>query len=335
MHVDDGLGCSLHQPFQDELLNVLTTRYGPLTYSPAATANTGFQLHRDSHGGIELNQEGYIHRMLIDLGADHLPHVDMPGLPGFFDDPTDYTPTDANFFKKAVGKLIYTLPTRPAERPQIQHLSSRQGAPTASDYHKLVHLLAYYNATRTQGIRYFSNTTQLTAHCDASYAAHSDSRSHTGFYLSMGENNAPVYAYSAKQTKCVATGSMEAEYVALLPAAKAVVHVREFLIDLGFPQDPTTIYEDNESAINLAEAPAVTRKSKHIPVRYHYIRDLVEKKEVALQFVPTVRQTADILTKILPPKQFQRLRTNLLNLANNPIPPWSGLRGECRTLASL
>ena len=115
---------------------------------------------------------------------------------------------------------------------------------------------------------------------------------------------------------------MEAEYVALLSSCgKRIAHYRNFLETIGFTQEAsTTIYEDNQSAINLAQAPEIPRKSRHIHVRHHYIRRLVQDNLIKIEHLRTASMVADMLTKLLPVKLFIHFSRLLLN---NPIPPTS------------
>jgi hypothetical protein len=108
---------------------------------------------------------------------------------------------------------------------------------------------------------------------------------------------------------------MEGEYVCLSSAARKVLEFRYFLENIGFPQDnPTIIYEDNMSAINLAKAPAVSRKSRHIHIRHHFIRDCVINKLVQVQHVRTTEMLADFLTKPFGPKQHNLFRDRYFNV---------------------
>ena len=114
---------------------------------------------------------------------------------------------------------------------------------------------------------------------------------------------------------------MEGEYVCLSSAARKVLEFRYFLEDVGFPQqDPTVIYEDNMSAINLARAPAVSRKSRHIHIRHHFIRDCVLNNLVRVQHVPTERMLADFLTKPFGPKKHAEFRDIYFNVKSIPKP---------------
>ena len=92
---------------------------------------------------------------------------------------------------------------------------------------------------------------------------------------------------------------MEAEYISLCELVKHIVVCRRFLAEIGFPQtEPTTILEDNQSAINLAVAPSVGSRSKHILLRYHYTKSAIENNEVVLEYVNTIDQRADSFTKV-------------------------------------
>ena len=101
---------------------------------------------------------------------------------------------------------------------------------------------------------------------------------------------------------------------ALLNVEKKIAHLRQLLAEVGFEQkDPTVIYEDNQSAINLAIAPQIPRKSRHILVRHHYIRDLVATKIVTIKHLGTDQMVADLLTKPLSALKYIPFRNALLN----------------------
>ena len=92
---------------------------------------------------------------------------------------------------------------------------------------------------------------------------------------------------------------MEAEYIAACEAAKEVIWFRRVLEDLGFPQGgPTTIWEDKRSAICFSENPHDHSRSKHIDVRYHFLRQhTMDFKTIVLRAIGTKEQLADMLTK--------------------------------------
>ena len=103
--------------------------------------------------------------------------------------------------------------------------------------------------------------------------------------------------------------STGAEYVSLSCAAQETIWMRNLLESIGFLQlDPTIISEDNQGAIALSGNPGNHPKTKHIGIKYHFIREAVEKNEIILQYCPTKEMLADKLTNALPKERFQELR---------------------------
>ncbi len=81
-------------------------------------------------------------------------------------------------------------------------------------------------------------------------------------------------------------------------AAKEIIWLRRLFSDLGHPQkEPTTLYEDNTRAIDLAHNPVHHSRTKHIDIQYHFIREKIVTGEVGVTHIPTLQQAADLLTK--------------------------------------
>ena len=149
------------------------------------------------------------------------------------------------------------------------------------------------------------------AFVDASYGNHDDRKSHCGVSLHLGFPGGSVQTVS-KKTKLVALSSTEAEYIGLCEAAKIVAWARQFLEEVGYPQQgPTILYEDNKSAINMVNNGNDHGRTKHIDIRYHYIRDLVEEGKVVVEYLPTDIMVADTLTKALDKNKFLKFRESL------------------------
>jgi hypothetical protein len=116
-------------------------------------------------------------------------------------------------------------------------------------------------------------------------------------------------SWASKLQPTVALSSAEAEYMSLSAGVQEAIHLRQLMSDLGFPQrGPTVIYEDNQGCIALSENPVMHKRTKHIDVRHHFIRERVESGDIALKYVATKDQLADLLTKALKRDVFQRLR---------------------------
>ena len=84
--------------------------------------------------------------------------------------------------------------------------------------------------------------------------------------------------------------------------------MKKVLTDYGIFQDTMTVYYDNFSAIDISKNLVQHSKTKHIEIRYHFNRDLVQRKIVCLKYIPTERQNADIFTKPLGRSKFETLR---------------------------
>jgi hypothetical protein len=210
----------------------------------------------------------------------------------------------------------------------VNFLSRRVASPTMGDMEKVVRVLRYLNTCPDIGPTFYTEEGPvLSAHVDAAHGVHTDARSHTGYYLSIERYSAPVYTY----LYCISLGSMMAEYVALGKVAKKILEYRYLLSDLGFEQEsPIVIYKDNKSAINLANAPAITRKSRHIHIRHHFIRDLVKQGVLVIKHLPSAYMTSDLLTKPLGSKMFIFLRDILMNrscLSKPSLPVFPPHRG--------
>eukprot|EP00253_Pinus_taeda_P028781 PITA_28781 len=116
----------------------------------------------------------------------------------------------------------------------------------------------------------------------------------------FGLGSAIVSWFSRKQ-QSVALSSAEAEYMAASLASCEAIWLRKMFFGLfGQSLRPSVIYCDNQSCIKLTENPVVHDRSKHIGIRYHFIRDYVQKGAVKLEYISTDEQVADILTKDLP-----------------------------------
>ena len=137
----------------------------------------------------------------------------------------------------------------------------------------------------------------MTGYSDASYAPGStDRKSISGFTFMM--NGGPI-SWQSKKQKIVATSSMEAEYIGLSLASKEAIWLRKFLSDLGLSLDPVVIYEDNQASIKTAKDIVHNDRSKHIDVRYHFIRQHVAQGTLLLKYLESPKMIADIFTKAL------------------------------------
>ena len=124
-----------------------------------------------------------------------------------------------------------------------------------------------------------------------------DRRSFTGYVFLL--HDGAVSWQSCKQPT-VALSSVEAEYMAATQAAREAVWWRTFLTELGHPPSTAiTVHSDNQGAIALAKNPEHHRRTKHIDIQHHYVRELVSAGTVVMPHIGTEEMVADALTKAL------------------------------------
>ncbi|KAM7489606.1 hypothetical protein LguiB_027090 [Lonicera macranthoides] len=179
------------------------------------------------------------------------------------------------------------------------------------------HLLAakrifrYLKGTSDFGILYKrGEKTSLIGFSDSDYAGDLDDRKSTSgavFMLNFG-----AITWSSKKQQVVTLSTTEAEFIAAASSSCQAIWLRRLLEVLhNQQQGPTVIYCNNMSAIKLSKNPVLHGRSKHIDVRYHFLRDLCKDGVINLVFCKSEEQIADIFTKPLKPAVFLRLRSML------------------------
>ena len=154
------------------------------------------------------------------------------------------------------------------------------------------------------------STSQLTAYCDANWAGDKGDRKSTGGFV-IFLHGSPI-AWQSRKQRIVAQSSAEAEYITLSDTAREVSWFHSLLTGMRTTiPPPHIIYEDNQSTIHMAGSGNSHGRTKHIDVRYHYIREQVESGIISVQYIPTESQTADIFMKPLTHQRFELLRRQL------------------------
>jgi len=125
----------------------------------------------------------------------------------------------------------------------------------------------------------------LDGFTDADMADDIDSRKSTSGYLITYSGGA--VSWQSKLQKCVALSTTEVEYIAITKAAKELLWMKKFLQELGLQQDRYLLYCDNQSAIHLSKNSTFHSRSKHIDVRYHWIRDALDEKLLYIEKIHT------------------------------------------------
>jgi len=169
--------------------------------------------------------------------------------------------------------------------------------PSQNDWMMVKHIIRYLKQTKSAKLFYKRNPKNLEGFSDASYATDSIEKKSTSGYVFLLNNSA--ISWKSKKQQIVALSSMEAEYISLSSTAKEGIWLKKLETDLNINETTLEIKEDNQSTIKTAQEFIHNDRSKHIDVRYHWIRDLIEKQKLILTYCPTEDMTADIFTKSL------------------------------------
>jgi hypothetical protein len=194
----------------------------------------------------------------------------------------------------------------------VIYLCTRVSKCTTDDRDKLKRVLEYLKGTLhykyTIGI---DDIGKLRSWVDASYAVHSDMRSHTGGLISFGTGG--LICKSSKQ-KLNTRSSTEAEVVGASDYLPNLLWVHMFLEKQGYPVTDSIMGQDNESAMKLETNGRMSagQKSRHIDIRYFWIKDRTQAAGINIKHCPTLEMLADFFTKPLQGALFRRFRDVIL-----------------------
>lgn len=213
-------------------------------------------------------------------------------------------------YRELVGCLMFLmLNTRPDISVTVNYYSCFQSNAKLIHWKGLKRVLRYIRGTLDYGLlfkRGLDPETPFRVYVDANWATDCDRKSTTGFLLQVF---GPTVAWSTKKQTGVTLSSTEAEYVALATALTEAIWLKGLLEDFSVNSDRSiVVHEDNQSVIHLLSR-WEHRRLKHVDVKYNFVRNMYQNKEINVQYLNTKEQTADILTKSLIGDQFVKLRS--------------------------
>jgi hypothetical protein len=220
-------------------------------------------------------------------------------------------------YRSLVGALHYLTFTRPDLSFAVHQVCQYMASPTFVHLMAAKRILRYLKGTLHLGLSFKPGPLTLSAFTDADWAGDPDDRRSTsGLLVYLGPN--PI-TWSAKKQLTVSRSSTESEYRALALASAELCWLRTLLKDLGvFISAAPILWCDNIFALAIASNPVFHARTKHIEVDFHFVRERVLRKDLAVKFVSTLDQLADIFTKSLPTHRFLDLRSNLMATVRPP-----------------
>ncbi|MBW0508957.1 hypothetical protein O181_048672 [Austropuccinia psidii MF-1] len=300
MHVDNGLVVGDSRESIETILKKLSQTY-KLKISERPNQHLGYTLEWND-GSLTMHQEDFCKKILDELNMFNSNPIKTPtpmNLRHVLE--AESPPIKASYVQKAIGMLSYlALHTRLDIVFTVNVLSQHVNKPISAVWQLIKHVLRYLKGTSGMGIKYTKDNTQvagLIGWADADYANSTITRKSTSGYVITLFGN-PV-SWSTKKQSIVAQSTTEAEFVAVNKCAKQVRWMSSLLTSIGIDICTPVLLNDNAGAVFIAQEAKLNSNSKHIEIRFQYVRDLIKKKLMKIAHISTQLMIADILTEPL------------------------------------
>ena len=220
-----------------------------------------------------------------------------PGFPGKIPLKNSGEIIDQDIYRSFVGRLLFVIKKCiPEATNAIRQLAGYMDSPSEEHWRHLTRLVSYLQGNYKPMKLRAPTSLRVETWVDSDYATdQNDRKSITGYITTIGGT---IISWSSKKQGGITTSSSEAEYVALLSAAKESKFIRMILEEVtGDKLAPALIHEDNKGTVFMTNNQTVGQRTKHIDIAYRYTNQLVEQKIIELEHVKSEENVADILTK--------------------------------------
>lgn len=321
IHVDDIILISKSLEHLKEIKLKLTNRFEMRDLTSTPLKFLGLNITKTEHY-LCIDQRELIQKVINMFGMRHSKTSNIPVQPNLKLEMNVDVCQENIPYRELVGCLMYImLGTRPDICYAVTYFSQFQNCFNEEHFKYLKNVLRYLKKTQNFGLKYVksnksNNNIIISSYVDADFANNVfDRKSISGFLINVYDN---IVLWKCKKQSVVALSSTEAEYVSLSACVTECIFIFALLCDiLNKNVYPVEIFEDNQSCIKMAST-LETKRSKHIDVRHHFLRDCVEKGQIILKYVCTAEQVADVFTKALPLPKFKYFieKLNVVDILN-------------------
>ena len=263
---------------------------------------------------IHIDQVDYLQKVLERCGMENAKSAPTPLPEGYIPKPNVEVadPALRKRFQTVIGSLLYLMiGTRPDIAFAVTKLSQYASNPSQDHMNKALYICRYLVGTSKYSLIYDGASGQgLVAFSDSDWASDNVSRrSQTGFFQKMANG---IIGWTSRAQKTVALSSTEAEYMALSDASRQCVWIKSLMGEIGYSTNfAVPLAGDNQGSLFMATNPVTEARSKHIDIRYHYIREVIANKHIDVFFIEGNDNPADLFTKNLGRMKFQKFRAEL------------------------
>lgn len=280
----------------------------------AARKILGVEISRDrSKGILTLSQKGYIQKVLEKFHMKEAKIVSTPTASHFKLSSAQSPKTgeemksmESTPYASAVGSLMYAMvSTRPDLAYAVSLVSRFMHNAGKEHWNAVKWILRYLKGTSNYALVFDknkANCTEIRGFVDSDFAGDLDKRKSIFGYI-FTVCGAPI-SWAATLQSTIALSSTEAEYISTTEGIKEASWLHGLAAELGLKQEKLSVFCDNQSRIYLAKNGGYHGKTKHIEVKYHFIRHVIEEGSITLQKIHTSQNPADMLTKTLQATRF-------------------------------
>lgn len=309
VYVDDALFCSADRALAEKLKKQFMAKW---ECRDLGDAKEFLRMRITKQGQlIAIDQVAYLEKVLQRTGMVNAKPAATPLPAGYYPEPNEgeVDPELRQRFQIVIGSLLYImLGTRPDISFAVTKLAQFSANPSNEHLKKALHVCRYLVGTKDYRLVYDGRQgSGLNAMTDSDWGSDPTTRrSQTGFFLSLSSG---AISWTSRAQKTVAHSSTEAEYMALSDCSRQCVWVHQLLKELGYHVQPIQISGDNQGSIFIAQNPVTEKRSKHVDIRYHYIREVIARGLIEVTFIPGEDNPADLLTKNLGRVKFEKFRS--------------------------
>ena len=336
--VDDLLIASSTKEIADEVINDLKSKF-KITDLGIPEYVIGIHIDYDKENHVlKLNQRLYIETIAEKFGQLNSKKEKLPATTSVNIEKDMKSPPTDKPYRSLIGSLIYATLTRPDVCTIVSQLSRVLDCPQEAHWKAGIRVLRYLNGTKTKSLEFNPKKNQgkhntenkinkllklsdnkfhnikdkLIGYTDSTWNTEENSKSRTGYICLY---NGCAISWKSKVQPNIARSSCEAEFIAVNEGGSEIVWLRKILTELGLLEtdSPTLIWMDNQPAIALAKRSMVKHRTKHMKLKYDWIKEQIQDKEIYVDYKETDENLSDMFTKNLAQEKFNKFNSMILD----------------------
>jgi hypothetical protein len=315
LYVDDMLIVGMNSSRIDRLNKQLSQSFAMKDLGPAKQI-FGVRIHRcRKDKKLFISHEQYIKKVLERFNMNKAKVVSSPFATQFKLSTKQNPSTDEEKedmeripYASAVGSLMYSKVCMRPDRAHVVGLVSRfLSNPGREHWNAVKWIMRYLRGTSKLSLSFGSGKPMLVGYTNSDMAGDVDTRkSPLGYLITFSGG---IVSWQSRLQKCIVLSTIEAKLIAATEACKELLWMKKFLQELGFKQQQYVLFCDNQNTIHLVKNSSFHSRSKHIDVRYHWIRDTLNDKLLNLEKIHTDDNGSDMLTKALIREKLETCRS--------------------------